>query len=65
MVAYDVGSMASVDLHASLDAIFATAKWDIITGARPASDWDSVIEEWLAAGGDQYIEDYTAQYNAG
>lgn len=64
MVPYNTAEMKTVDKIASLETIFATAKWDIINGVRPASDWPSVIEEWLAAGGEQYIEDLTAQYNA-
>lgn len=63
-VPYDVSAMKSVDIQTALNTIFSTAKWEIITGIRPASDWSAVIEEWLAAGGEQYIDDCTAQYNA-
>ncbi len=38
------------------DKQMAEALAQIIIGARPVSDWDTVLDGWYAAGGDKYME---------
>jgi putative aldouronate transport system substrate-binding protein len=63
-VPYDVSVMKSKDNINSLDTLFSEESWKIIMGQEPVSYWDEVVKKWMANGGSQWIEDYTAQYNA-
>lgn len=37
---------------------------EICIGNKPVDTIDDGIQEWLASGGEKYIEEYNAQYNS-
>lgn len=63
-IVYDVNKMKSKDQQTALNTMLTEAKWKIIMGQKPVSYWDEVLKQWLKAGGQQYIDDLTEQFNA-
>lgn len=63
-VKYDFNKFKSKDKQADMNTMISEAISKIIMGASPVSSWDDTINKWKKAGGDQYIEDLTEQYNA-
>jgi len=62
-VTYDPSKYSVADKLNSLATLIAQAKYKIIMGQDSPSSWDSVITDWLSKGGQQMIDDMTAQYN--
>ncbi|WP_235946803.1 extracellular solute-binding protein [Paenibacillus glycinis] len=49
---------------ASLDTLTITAFTDIITGAKPVDYFDSFVQQWLKAGGQQTLDELDTMYPA-
>lgn len=45
-----------------LDKIYTNAHIDFITGARDISEWDTFVEEWLSAGGQDVLNEAQEAY---
>lgn len=63
LINYDTSTMKSQDYSTTLDTLFDEAQAKIITGQWELSEWDKFIEKWHKNGGDQWIEDFTKQFN--
>jgi len=64
MLPYDWSKYASKDYMTDLNTMQTKMINDIITGTKPVSYYDTFITEWKKAGGDQYLKDLDAQYQA-
>ena len=62
MFPYKWSGTESENKISDLNKIIKTAKDAIGSGTQPIDSLDNTIQEWLAAGGQKYIEEYNAQY---
>lgn len=64
MYPYDWSGTKTQDLMSDLDKMYSQMFAKVIIGALPLLAIDDFIQEWMSKGGDIYIEERTAQFNA-
>jgi putative aldouronate transport system substrate-binding protein len=57
---YSVASPTQVEKGAELNKFILDEQTKMIAGQRPISDWDTVVKEWMAKGGAQWIQEVNA-----
>ncbi|WP_159888454.1 extracellular solute-binding protein [Paenibacillus puerhi] len=59
---YDNSKFQSQSKMNDLNTLLTEAKGKVFNGTMKADEWDKVMKQWLAQGGQQLIEDKTVQY---
>lgn len=62
-VMYDYDIMKSTEKINTIFTLFDEAYFKILYGLKPVEYWDTVVKKFYDNGGDQYIDEITAQYN--
>ncbi|MBB3131248.1 ABC-type glycerol-3-phosphate transport system substrate-binding protein [Paenibacillus rhizosphaerae] len=63
-IIYDKDALAeNIPTNSDIDRLRSEELVKFVTGARPISEFDGYIEQLYQAGLDQWIEEYTRQYN--
>lgn len=62
-VALTLTSMTYVEKGAELDTLIRDAQTKYIMGKIDDAGWEAELERWKKAGGNQVIEEFTAEYN--
>lgn len=63
-VIYDNSKFKSKDQLTALGTLIAEAVAKVVMGQQPLAEWDAALDRWYKMGGNDYIDDITAQYKA-
>lgn len=64
LVAYDTKAFKSEAKIPDLNTFLDEQRLKVLVGERQVSEWDDIMLQWKAMGGDQYLEDVNLQYKA-